>query len=1048
MTSLIKLLLLLSSSYQSLQMRIQSTPRGFSKNGQNCTTTASATLHLTSKLPDDHGHLPNSSTPSVGAVPHDASTLLGIVVVSSDVLDDTHGAPHDESTNWRSRRHSAFATSNKPSFEASNELGVFSRAMRLIGISDDRTAEAALRTVGVEDLRWTTPTRLRSTVASLFPTKMGVHKDACTRSRSNSTGILRNVLGHYNMFNLPLSLSWLPWKFLVRQDYAYESLPFNNTDPEDTADPDSDVSHNFTKRYLRNIFILALIAFVPVFALLASISKWITGHPPLYEKGGEKYLWIANHVHGCGWGNAMQELLFNSYLRIERSEHYSSFSWKRIPSRIPLSAMIRGPSWGTFPEGDRTPRSVTQRFSTKLAPRVPSFRSEDVNGASVNPSAETIIQAWIQKLNSIDDKCVEIEHTSHSIFDIWLFADGDRLLDNWPLLSTSPIMTGFSWSTLVELAFDNNRETISPTSSISRTFPLYRSRWARRLQTTLQIPIANLIWLDRTELFPSLPDKWESIMSDAPAEKRKELYDLHCYPETDKIVERVEEIRQTNAGSGLENVYIMTNGPASWIAELKDALEAKYPWKNIASSRDLVLNHEQKYIAQAIDMLVGQRAQVFIGNGVLLKSKRDDCYIALYRDFFHRIGDLANEKASGSYSSDDPTASRSHGVRLRSEEWSDAISARHLRHTLLKLDIMFRLQLCAVVIIVTLLSQSTAEANRCKTPSIRKEWRSLSALERAEWIRAVKCLTDYPHTNALTPSVNPFVSKIPPVNKSGSFYDDFVYMHMDLNTRIHGTGLFLPFHRWYVAVYETALKDKCGFKGAFRYWNWTIDSAYVHHGTIFQEADSVSGLGGWGAPAKDFSVTDGAFTDFSISYPSPHILRRNFTLQPYFGLNAVLPIFPNEGMDANASFTLEAITALINWTPGDFVGFQFAFEQPEDAHGGVHLILGGDLACQCPINAPANCTPGPTWSANDKSRIISLQGRMVDKVWYDWQHKSASNFWAYKGGSVQNITNLQALHDYPNGMPPELSLNSTMPAEVAIRDVMNTTGGSLCYVYE
>ena len=120
---------------------------------------------------------------------------------------------------------------------------------------------------------------------------------------------------------------------------------------------------------------------------------------------------------------------------------------------------------------------------------------------------------------------------------------------------------------------------------------------------------------------------------------------------------------------------------------------------------------------------------------------------------------------------------------------------------------------------------------------------------------------------------------------------------------------------------------------------------------------------------------------------------------------------------------------------------------------------------------------------------------MVDKVWYDWQHASPANFWAFKGGSVQNLTSVQALHDYPNGMPPALSVSPTcipsrfpdrpprgqprgagpgstgssradctaprifaqldsvihadgMFPDLTVRDVMNTTGGYLCYVYE
>ncbi|TCD62115.1 hypothetical protein EIP91_007469, partial [Steccherinum ochraceum] len=38
-------------------------------------------------------------------------------------------------------------------------------------------------------------------------------------------------------------------------------------------------------------------------------------------------------------------------------------------------------------------------------------------------------------------------------------------------------------------------------------------------------------------------------------------------------------------------------------------------WEKIATRRDLTLDWEQTFVSQAVDMLVGQRAQVLIGNG-------------------------------------------------------------------------------------------------------------------------------------------------------------------------------------------------------------------------------------------------------------------------------------------------------------------------------------------------------------------------------------------------------------------------------------------------
>lgn len=52
---------------------------------------------------------------------------------------------------------------------------------------------------------------------------------------------------------------------------------------------------------------------------------------------------------------------------------------------------------------------------------------------------------------------------------------------------------------------------------------------------------------------------------------------------------------------------------------------------------------------------------------------------------------------------------------------------------------------------------------------------------------------------------------------------------------------------------------------------------------------------------------------------------------------------------------------------------------------------------------------------------------MVDKIWYTWQQSHPANFWAYKGGSVQNLTSLQALEDWPNGMAPELHVSRLAP---------------------
>jgi hypothetical protein len=80
----------------------------------------------------------------------------------------------------------------------------------------------------------------------------------------------------------------------------------------------------------------------------------------------------------------------------------------------------------------------------------------------------------------------------------------------------------------------------------------------------------------------------------------------------------------------------------------------------------------------------------------------------------------------------------------------------------------------------------------CTKPTVRREWRAFRTEEKAEWIRAIKvcidtligrlakailgiqCLSKEPHDSALTPSVDPSLSLIPPVNTSSSYFDGMI----------------------------------------------------------------------------------------------------------------------------------------------------------------------------------------------------------------------------------------------------------------------------------
>ncbi|CCO30157.1 hypothetical protein BN14_04181 [Rhizoctonia solani AG-1 IB] len=136
------------------------------------------------------------------------------------------------------------------------------------------------------------------------------------------------------------------------------------------------------------------------------------------------------------------------------------------------------------------------------------------------------------------------------------------------------------------------------------------------------------------------------------------------------------------------------------------------------------------------------------------------------------------------------------------------------------------LLVAATIAVASPVEEASAEATEasaasfCRNPEVRREWRTFSSTEKAAYIAAVNCLARKPHTTALKPTYPR--SNIPSVTAHSSYYDDMTYVHMDLTDQIHYTGLFLPWHRWFVNAHVQQLKAQCGYKGVMPYWVQTL----------------------------------------------------------------------------------------------------------------------------------------------------------------------------------------------------------------------------------
>jgi 2-succinyl-5-enolpyruvyl-6-hydroxy-3-cyclohexene-1-carboxylate synthase len=117
--------------------------------------------------------------------------------------------------------------------------------------------------------------------------------------------------------------------------------------------------------------------------------------------------------------------------------------------------------------------------------------------------------------------------------------------------------------------------------------------------------------------FPEFLDKFDPWKY-KDYEERKEYYLEHCLPSVAQVAQKLWTVR--TAHPGLKRVYVMTNGRGSWLRELRSTLLYD-GWEDMKSSVDMQFDMAQKHVHMAVDMAIAEKAEVFIGNGVSVRTK-------------------------------------------------------------------------------------------------------------------------------------------------------------------------------------------------------------------------------------------------------------------------------------------------------------------------------------------------------------------------------------------------------------------------------------------
>ncbi|PPQ91125.1 hypothetical protein CVT25_013263 [Psilocybe cyanescens] len=241
-----------------------------------------------------------------------------------------------------------------------------------------------------------------------------------------------------------------------------------------------------------------------------------------------------------------------------------------------------------------------------------------------------------------------------------------------------------------------------------------------------------------------------------------------------------------------------------------------------------------------------------------------------------------------------------------------------------------------ILLLIQSLALTTPIAHKsasCAKLNPRIEWRSLSEVQREKWISSVKCLGSIKHRRLS------HIAQDVLLDGKHSIYDDFSYAHNAMQKSAHSNPYFLPWHRWFLYLFDTATREICGYKGPTPYWDWSQDSVSLLDSPVFDSSPS-HGLGESGdcSEDRDCTITSGALVApfFSLSFPIPHVLRRNLSLNTWADLG---------GGAHNQTIGAETVHNITSSFAGDFFRFQHKLTL---MHNHIHNFVGGDLAGVCP----------------------------------------------------------------------------------------------------
>jgi len=282
-------------------------------------------------------------------------------------------------------------------------------------------------------------------------------------------------------------------------------------------------------------------------------------------------------------------------------------------------------------------------------------------------------------------------------------------------------------------------------------------------------------------------------------------------------------------------------------------------------------------------------------------------------------------------------------------------------------------------------SNNVNAAATCSNVRVRIEWDSYSNSDRQAYINAIKCLQSRGPSGQFSQSRNR--------------YEDLVSLHQNLTPNIHGNAKFLLWHRYYLWMFEDILRSECGFDRALPWWDETRVSGRFAVSSVFSDQ-------WYGAVnAGGNCVTNGQFANLALNVGPgtsnyPHCLAR-------------------DNDDSQTQYTSASVVNGCN-NENDYANMASCAEGGAHAwgHNGIGAVMRDTYG-----------SPGDP--------VFFLHHAFIDRNFRIWQNQNSARVNSINGRDTSG-----------NPLTLDTTVNvQDMRPTVRIRDILDTTGSTLCYKY-